>query len=58
MKKPLIVVAGPTASGKTKVSIELAKRIHGEIISGDSINIWILELPNLQKKKWMGFLII
>ncbi|NLM13334.1 MAG: tRNA (adenosine(37)-N6)-dimethylallyltransferase MiaA [Epulopiscium sp.] len=40
MKKPLIVVAGPTASGKTKVSIELAKRIHGEIISGDSMQVY------------------
>lgn len=40
MKKPLIVIAGPTASGKTKISIELAKRIHGEIISGDSMQVY------------------
>ncbi|NLK96983.1 MAG: tRNA (adenosine(37)-N6)-dimethylallyltransferase MiaA [Epulopiscium sp.] len=40
MKKPLIVIAGPTASGKTKVSIELAKKIHGEIISGDSMQVY------------------
>ncbi|WP_058485486.1 tRNA (adenosine(37)-N6)-dimethylallyltransferase MiaA [Defluviitalea phaphyphila] len=40
MKKPLIVIAGPTASGKTKVSIELAKRINGEIISGDSMQVY------------------
>lgn len=40
MKKPLIIIAGPTASGKTKVSIELAKRINGEIISGDSMQVY------------------
>lgn len=40
MKKPLIIIAGPTASGKTKISIELAKRIHGEIISGDSMQVY------------------
>lgn len=40
MKKPLVIIAGPTASGKTKVSIELAKKIHGEIISGDSMQVY------------------
>jgi len=38
--KPVIVITGPTASGKTKVSIELAKRINGEIISADSMQIY------------------
>ena len=34
MKKPtVIVICGPTASGKTALSIELAKRINGEIVS-------------------------
>lgn len=37
---PLIVILGPTSVGKTKVSIELAKRIHGEIISADSRQIY------------------
>ena len=37
MKKPkVIAVAGPTASGKTKMAIELAKKLNGEIISADS----------------------
>lgn len=35
-KKPLIVILGPTAVGKTSVSIDLAKRLNGEIISADS----------------------
>lgn len=35
-KKPLIIILGPTAVGKTTVSIELAKRLNGEIISADS----------------------
>ena len=37
MKQPLIVLTGPTAVGKTKASITLAKGIGGEIISADSM---------------------
>ena len=41
MEKPeVIVICGPTASGKTALSIELAKRINGEIISADSMQIY------------------
>lgn len=40
MKKPLIVIAGPTAVGKTSLSIELAKKINGEIISADSMQVY------------------
>ena len=40
MKKPLIVIAGPTACGKTDTSIELAKKINAEIISADSMQIY------------------
>ena len=41
MDKPeVIVICGPTASGKTGLSIELAKKINGEIISGDSMQIY------------------
>ena len=41
MKKPeVIVICGPTASGKTSLSIELAKRINGEIVSSDSMQIY------------------
>ena len=36
----LIVIVGPTASGKTELSIELAKRCNGEIISGDSMQVY------------------
>ena len=39
-KKPLIVIAGPTASGKTALSIDLAGRIGGEIISADSMQVY------------------
>ena len=40
MKQPLIVLTGPTASGKTALSIGLAKAIGGEIISADSRAIY------------------
>lgn len=41
MDKPkVIVICGPTASGKTGLSIELAKKIGGEIISADSMQIY------------------
>lgn len=40
MKQKVIVIAGPTASGKTSLSIELAKKINGEIISSDSMQIY------------------
>lgn len=36
----VIVILGPTASGKTKLSIELAKDINGEIVSADSMQIY------------------
>lgn len=39
-KKKLVVLTGPTAVGKTKLSIELAKRIGGEIISADSCQVY------------------
>ncbi len=39
-KKKLVVIIGPTAVGKTKLSIELAHRLNGEIISGDSMQIY------------------
>jgi len=38
--KKVIVICGPTASGKTALSIELAKRINGEIVSADSMQIY------------------
>lgn len=40
MKKPLIVLTGPTAVGKTKLSIALAKAVNGEIISADSMQVY------------------
>ncbi len=40
MKKPLVILAGPTAVGKTKASIGLAKAIGGEIISADSMQVY------------------
>ncbi|VDN46115.1 tRNA isopentenylpyrophosphate transferase [Petrocella atlantisensis] len=38
--KPLIVIAGPTATGKSKLAVRLAKEIQGEIISADSMQVY------------------
>ena len=40
MKDKIIVIVGPTAVGKTAYSIELAKQFNGEVISGDSMQIY------------------
>ncbi len=39
-KQPLVVLTGPTAVGKTELSISLAKKINGEIISADSMQVY------------------
>ena len=39
-KLPLVVIAGPTASGKTSLAIRLAKQYNGEIICADSRTIY------------------
>ncbi|MDF1617542.1 tRNA (adenosine(37)-N6)-dimethylallyltransferase MiaA [Petrocella sp. FN5] len=38
--KPLIVITGPTATGKSKLAVQLAKEIQGEIISADSMQVY------------------
>lgn len=38
--RPLLVVAGPTASGKTALAVELAKRLNGEVVSADSMQVY------------------
>lgn len=40
MKPPLIVLAGPTASGKTGLSVKLAEKIKGSVISADSMQVY------------------
>lgn len=40
MKKPLLILTGPTAVGKTSLSVKAAKRFHGEIISADSMQVY------------------
>ena len=38
--QPIIVIIGPTGVGKTKLSIELAKKLNAEIINGDSVAVY------------------
>lgn len=40
MKERLVVIVGPTAVGKTALSIDMAKKFNGEIISGDSMQVY------------------
>ncbi|WP_099458944.1 MULTISPECIES: tRNA (adenosine(37)-N6)-dimethylallyltransferase MiaA [Lacrimispora] len=40
MMKPLIIITGPTAAGKTELSVRLARTIGGEIISADSMQVY------------------
>src|SRR5438128_12001836 len=39
-KNPMLLLAGPTASGKSEVALELAERLQGEIISVDSMQVY------------------
>lgn len=40
MTEPLLLVVGPTASGKTELAIELAERLGGEIVNADSVQVY------------------
>ncbi len=40
MSKKIILLAGPTASGKSKLAIQLTKKLNGEIINADSMQIY------------------
>ena len=39
-KTPLIIIAGPTAAGKSAAAVELCLRIGGSVISGDSMQVY------------------
>ncbi len=40
LKSKIILIAGPTASGKSKFAVDLAKKVNGEIINADSMQIY------------------
>ena len=40
LKRPIVAVVGPTASGKTTVAQELAIRLGGEVVSADSMQVY------------------
>ncbi len=39
-KKPIVVIMGPTASGKTTLAVEICKRINGEVVTADSMQVY------------------
>ena len=54
----VIVICGPTASGKTALSIELAKKIGGEVVSADSMQIYDVmsigtAIPDAVEMQWI-----
>lgn len=52
MKKPLVIITGPTAVGKSELAIHIAKRINGEIISADSIQVYkYMDIGSAKLKK-------
>lgn len=51
-KKPLIILTGPTAVGKTALSIKLAKAVNGEMISADSMQVYrLMDIGTAKIKK-------
>ena len=55
-EKKVILLAGPTASGKSKLAVKLAQHINGEIINADSMQIYkeisiLTSKPNSQNTK-------
>ena len=40
LKSKIVLIAGPTASGKSKIAINLAKKINGEIVNADSMQVY------------------
>ena len=61
MKQPLVVLTGPTAVGKTRLSIDLAKAVGGEIISADSMQVYRymdIGSAKIRKEEMKGFPII
>ncbi|VFQ97875.1 unnamed protein product [Cuscuta campestris] len=48
-KEKVIVISGPTGAGKSKLAIDLAKQLNGEIISADSVQVCVQ-----RAKYWFG----
>ena len=40
LKSKIILISGPTASGKSKLALKIAKKINGEIINADSMQVY------------------
>ena len=58
-KKTVIILGGPTASGKSKLALSLAEKINGEIINADSMQVYrnfpiLTSQPNSQDRKKVG----
>jgi len=45
-KEKVIVISGPTGSGKSRLALELAKRLNGEIVSADSVQVILYSNTN------------
>lgn len=45
---PLVVILGATGTGKSKLAIEIGKRLHGEIISADSMQVSFTQMLDIK----------
>ena len=46
LKSKIILISGPTASGKSKVALKIAKKLNGEIINADSMHCLLYTSPS------------
>ena len=60
-KKVIVLIGGPTASGKSKLAINIAKEINGEIINADSMQVYknfpiLTSQPTTEEKKMLDII--
>ena len=57
IQSKIILLSGPTGSGKSNFAVKIAKKIGGEIINADSMQVYkelkiLTARPNLKEQKW------
>lgn len=58
MPSQLILICGPTATGKTRLGVALAKALGGEVVSADSMQVYrdlVIGTAVPPRRRWRGF---